>query len=87
MIPKESKRLAEWTSRLPWSATMRRRRNRSVPSITSTLHLWWARRPLAACRAFLLANPRDEHCPPEFKTTVRELLSPVQLGERGEAGA
>jgi putative DNA methylase len=23
----------------------------------STLHLWWARRPLAACRAVLFASP------------------------------
>jgi putative DNA methylase len=26
----------------------------------STLHLWWARRPLAACRAVLFASPVDD---------------------------
>ena len=45
----------------------------------STLHLWWARRPLAACRAVLLGlllpDPCDSECPPEFKTKARELLS------------
>ena len=52
----------------------------------STLHLWWARRPLAACRAMLLAlllpDPCDEHCPSEFKTEARALLPRVQ-GEPG----
>jgi len=36
----------------------------------STLHLWWARRPLAACRAVLFAslvNDPSEH-PEEFPT-------------------
>ncbi len=34
----------------------------------STLHIWWARRPLAACRAVLCAalwpDPAGENCPP-----------------------
>lgn len=37
----------------------------------STLHLWWARRPLAACRAVLCAglwpDPADELCPQSFR--------------------
>lgn len=35
----------------------------------STLHLWWARRPLAACRAVIFASLVDdpEDCP-EFST-------------------
>ncbi len=34
----------------------------------STLHLWWARRPLAACRAVLFASLVDDpaSCPEEF---------------------
>lgn len=36
----------------------------------STLHLWWARRPLAACRAVIFASlvddPDDPDAPPEF---------------------
>src|SRR3977135_2100266 len=35
-----------------------------------TLHLWWARRPLAACRAVTLAalwpDPADPNCPERF---------------------
>ena len=45
----------------------------------STLHLWWARRPLAACRAVLLGlllpDPCDADCPPDFKIKARELLA------------
>ena len=34
----------------------------------STLHLWWARRPLAACRAVIFASMVDDpsECPDEF---------------------
>lgn len=36
----------------------------------STLHIWWARRPLAACRAVLCASlwpdPADVNCPKDF---------------------
>ena len=36
----------------------------------SSLHLWWARRPLAACRAVIFASLVDdpESCPEEFPT-------------------
>jgi putative DNA methylase len=44
----------------------------------STLHLWWARRPLPVCRAVVFASlvpdPLDEHCPDAFKETVEVLL-------------
>ena len=44
----------------------------------STLHLWWARRPLAACRAIVFASlvpdPDDGECPPEFRDAVTRLL-------------
>src|ERR1051326_5130133 len=47
----------------------------------STLHLWWARRPLASSRAVLLAllwpDPCDPLCPPEFKAQARQLLPEV----------
>lgn len=37
----------------------------------STLHIWWARRPLAACRAVILAalwpDPADPNCPQTFR--------------------
>lgn len=44
----------------------------------STLHIWWARRPLAACRAVLCASlwpdPADPLCPQSFIDTARELM-------------
>jgi putative DNA methylase len=43
----------------------------------STLHLWWARRPLAACRAVIFASlvddPNDPDAPPAFVQACREL--------------
>ena len=42
----------------------------------STLHLWWARRPLAACRAVVFASlvfdPDDPRCPEHFKEAVEK---------------
>ncbi|MBI3722661.1 DUF1156 domain-containing protein, partial [bacterium] len=59
----------------------------------STLHIWWARRPLAACRAVLLAallpDPADESCPPSFRERARALLAalPGKQGKRaGDLG-
>lgn len=46
----------------------------------STLHLWWARRPLPVCRAVIFASlvpdPLDENCPLAFKDAINELLNP-----------
>jgi adenine-specific DNA methylase len=45
----------------------------------STLHIWWARRPLAACRAVICAalwpDPADSLCPPAFRTAAIEALT------------
>jgi putative DNA methylase len=44
----------------------------------STLHIWWARRPLAACRAVICAalwpDPADEHCPQSFRDAAAHHL-------------
>jgi adenine-specific DNA methylase len=44
----------------------------------STLHIWWARRPLATCRAVVFASlipdPDDPECPEHFRRLVREVL-------------
>lgn len=44
----------------------------------STLHLWWARRPLAASRAVVFASlvpdPDDHMCPEDFRQVVERLL-------------
>jgi adenine-specific DNA methylase len=44
----------------------------------STLHIWWARRPLAACRAVICAalwpDPADDLCPPAFRGAAARIL-------------
>jgi putative DNA methylase len=44
----------------------------------STLHIWWARRPLAACRAVICAalwpDPAHELCPAGFTQVARERM-------------
>ena len=81
MIPRECKRLAEVD--FPIAEVSRHAvREKSIRhGHPSTLHLWWARRPLASCRAVLLAlllpDPCDPQCPPEFKDEARRLLPQV----------
>ena len=45
----------------------------------STLHLWWARRPLPVCRAVVFASlvpdPLDDNCPEAFQYAVEILLN------------
>jgi adenine-specific DNA methylase len=45
----------------------------------STLHIWWARRPLAACRAVICASlwidPVDSLCPQIFRDQAVEIIT------------
>ncbi|MBI1983896.1 MAG: DUF1156 domain-containing protein, partial [Acidobacteria bacterium] len=82
MIPKDCKRLAEVDFPIAVVSKHAAREKSIRHGHPSTLHLWWARRPLAACRAVLLAlllpDPCDEHCPEDFKAKMRSLLPRVQ---------
>lgn len=48
----------------------------------STFHVWWARRPLAACRAVICAalwpDPADELCPPKFRQDAYRILEELR---------
>ncbi|MBZ5523274.1 MAG: DUF1156 domain-containing protein [Acidobacteriia bacterium] len=82
MIPKECKRLAEVDFPIAAVGRNSAKENDVRFGHPKTLHLWWARRPLAACRAVLLGillpDPCDAHCPPLFKDRAREILNAVQ---------
>jgi adenine-specific DNA methylase/REP element-mobilizing transposase RayT len=82
MIPKECKRLAEVDFPIAVVSKHSAREKSIRHGHPSTLHLWWARRPLAACRAMLLGlllpDPCDKHCPEDFKEKSRRLLPEVQ---------
>ena len=81
MIPRGCKRLAEVD--FPIAAVSRHAaREKSIRhGHPSTLHLWWARRPLASSRAVLLAllwpDPCDARCPAAFKEAARALLPSI----------
>ncbi len=78
MIPKECKRLAEVDFPIAEVSRHAAREKSIRHGHPSTLHLWWARRPLASSRAVLMAllmpDPCDPFCPEEFKIKSRELL-------------
>ena len=78
MIPKECKRLAEVDFPIAEVSRHAAREKSIRHGHPSTLHLWWARRPLASSRAVLMAlllpDPCDPHCPDEFKSGAQKLL-------------
>ena len=79
MIPRECKRLAEVDFPLSEVSKYSAREKSIRHGHPSTLHLWWARRPLAACRAMLLAlllpDPCDPACPEAFKVSAKKALA------------
>ena len=81
MIPKDCKRLAEVDFPIAVVSKHAAREKSIRHGHPSTLHLWWARRPLASSRAVLLAlllpDPCDALCPPEFREEARKLLPQV----------
>ncbi|MCY2991652.1 MAG: DUF1156 domain-containing protein [Planctomycetota bacterium] len=53
----------------------------------STLHIWWARRPLAACRAVICAalwpDPADPNCPQAFRdAAARQIMDFAHRADR-----
>ena len=84
MIPPECKRLAEVDFPIAEVSKHAAREKSIRHGHPSTLHLWWARRPLASSRAVLMAlllpDPCDPHCPPAFKSGARYAL--LDMGER-----
>lgn len=90
MIPKECKRLAEVDFPIAVVSKHSAREKSIRHGHPSTLHLWWAGRPLAACRAMLLGlllpDPCDKLCPEDFKEKARNLLPAVQgqVGQKDE---
>jgi len=78
MIPSACKRLAEVDFPIKEVSKHSAREKSIRHGHPSTLHLWWARRPLAACRSILLGlllpDPADPLCPGDFKAKARELL-------------
>lgn len=80
MIPKECKRLIEVD--FPIAQVSRNsewEKNNFPKGHPKSIHQWWARRPLAACRAVLMGllmpDPCDEHCPKEFLQQAARLLA------------
>lgn len=89
MIPRDCKRLAEVDFPLAIVSRHAAREKSVRHGHPSTLHLWWARRPLASSRAMLLAlllpDPVDTRCSPAFRAAARAALKavPNMGGARG----
>ena len=78
MIPRECRRLAEVDFPIAEVSRHAAREKSIRHGHPSTLHLWWARRPLASSRAMLMAlllpDPCDPRCPEAFKREARQIL-------------
>lgn len=53
------------------------------------MHAWWAAKPLASCRAAILAtilpDPADPNCPESFRTSAQHILKPFAGGNLAAA--
>jgi len=91
MIPKACNRLAEVDFPIAEVSRHAAREKSIRHGHPSTLHLWWARRPLASSRAVLLAllwpDPCDALCPVEFKEEARKRLREVPSCNPGKTDA
>ena len=95
MIPRTCKRLVEVDFPIAEVSKHAAREKSIRHGHPSTLHLWWARRPLASSRAVLLAlllpDPCDPHCPGDFKRLAREIVGevrrPIATDEQTAQGA
>ena len=89
MIPRECKRLAEVDFPIAVVSRHAAREKSIRHGHPSTLHLWWARRPLASSRAVLLAlllpDPCDPYCPAAFKAQATEVLTAVRQRPESDA--
>lgn len=78
MIPIDCKRLAEVDFPIAAVSIHSAADKKTFGYHPQMLSQWWARRPLAACRAMLLGlllpDPCDEHCPEDFRVKARKLL-------------
>ncbi len=81
-IPKDCKRLAEVDFPIVTVGDFSLAEKSIRIGTPHQLHLWWAWRPLAACRsmtiALLIPDPTDKFCPSDFKEKARLILGQVQ---------
>jgi adenine-specific DNA methylase len=83
MTQKYPKRLIEVDLPIKRISAHARREKSIRHGYISTLHIWWARRPLAACRAVICASlwpdPADPLCPQDFRDKASEIISNFAL--------
>jgi adenine-specific DNA methylase len=79
MTPSYPKRLIEVDLPIKRISAHARREKSIRHGHISTLHIWWARRPLAACRAVICASlwpdPVDPLCPQSFRDKASNVIS------------
>src|SRR6202034_2076508 len=79
MMTTYSKRLIEVDLPIKRISAHARREKSIRHGHISTLHIWWARRPLAACRAVICAalwpDPVDPLCPQEFRDRAAQIIT------------
>ncbi len=79
MTPQYPKRLIEVDLPIKRISAHARREKSIRHGHISTLHIWWARRPLAACRAVICASlwpdPVDPLCPQHFRDKASKLIT------------
>jgi putative DNA methylase len=84
--PKQPKRLIEVDLPIRRISEHARREKSIRHGHISTLHLWWARRPLAACRAVILASLLPDPADPACSKVFREKAAACMQSLRDQRG-
>src|SRR3989442_7723029 len=83
MIPDSPKRLIEVDLPIKQISSHSRKEKMARQAKLSAIHTWWARRPLAACRAVICAalwpDPADPLCPQAFREKAADLITDFAL--------
>jgi adenine-specific DNA methylase len=79
MIPDSPKRLIEVDLPIKQISSHSRKEKMARQAKLSAIHTWWARRPLAACRAVICAalwpDPADPLCPKKFREEAQQFMT------------
>ena len=82
-IPINCKRLVEVDFPLVSVSTFSTKEKNIARGSFGAVHPWWARRPLAACRAMNLAtmlpDPADKNCPIKIRSIIAEALDKFEV--------
>ena len=87
-IPTNCKRLAEVDFPIVAVSNYSAKEKDIKTGSFASVHVWWARRPLAACRAMnfacMVPDPQDKNCPTDLRKKIADALDKLEYPVDGQ---